>query len=207
MTPGMLPLPGVFTVLCGPNGAGKSTWLRGFAGLAPGGVPRPREVAYLAQGARCEWGMSAREVIALGRLPHGDRDPAAIAAAAAAAGVTHLLDRRVDRISGGEQRKVMLARVLATEAGILLLDEPTNDLDPAAAHQIMRLLQAQARQGRMVVAVLHAVELALRYADMLWVMDNGVVTAAASPLEALPEAAKAFGMRFGSDPQPRLLPP
>jgi iron complex transport system ATP-binding protein len=97
--------------------------------------------------------------------------------------------------------------VLATNAAILLLDEPTNDLDPAAAHAVMQMLQAQAREGRAVILVLHAVELALIYADRLLVMQQGAIIANARPLEALPMAAKAFGLPFGPDPMPRLLPP
>ena len=203
----MTPQPGQLAVICGPNGAGKTTLLKCLAGLAPGGTPRPREIAYLPQGARCEWGMTVEEVVTLGRLPHNDRDSRAIAAAIAATGIAPLLGRRIDQISGGEQRRTMLARVLATEAPALLLDEPTNDLDPAAAHAIMALLRGQARAGRAVLLVLHAVELALHYADRLLVMENGAIVADAAPLAAFPAAARAFGLAYSLDPTPRLLPP
>jgi len=203
----MISAPGQIAVICGPNGAGKTTLLKSLAGLGPGGVPRPREVAYLPQGAQSESGMRVEEIVALGRLPHGDRDPSAIAAAIAATEIAPLLGRRIDQISGGERRRVMLARVLATQAPTLLLDEPTNDLDPAAAHAIMRLLQGEARAGRAVLMVLHAVELALHYADRLLVMQNGAIIADAAPLEAFPIAAQAFGLEYSLDPMPRLLPP
>jgi len=203
----MTPVAGQLAVICGPNGAGKTTLLKAMAGLAPGGTPRPRDVAYLPQGAASEWGLLVEEVVALGRLPHGDRDARAIAAAVGATGVSGLLGRRVDRLSGGEQRRVMLARVLATEAGVLLLDEPTNDLDPAAAHAVMRLLREQAAGGRAVVLVLHAVELALHYADRLVVMRGGAIIADAAPLEAFPVAAVAFGLEYAMEPVPRFLVP
>jgi len=203
----LTPLLSQLAVICGPNGAGKTTLLKRLAGLAPGGAPRPKDIAYLPQGARAEWGMTVEQIVALGRLPHGDRDPRAIKDAIEATSIGALLGRRIDRLSGGEQRRVMIARVLATEAPTMLLDEPTNDLDPAAAHGIMRLLQSQARSGRAVVLVLHAVDLAHRYADRLLVMKDGAIIADGPPHETLPAAAAAFGMSYGLDPMPRLLSP
>jgi iron complex transport system ATP-binding protein len=114
---------------------------------------------------------------------------------------------RVDRISGGEARRAMLARAFATEPDVFLLDEPTADLDPAASHAIMRLLRTTADAGRTVVVVLHALDLALRYAHRVVVLAGGRVTADLPASEALPAAAAAFGLKFGLDPEPRLLPP
>jgi iron complex transport system ATP-binding protein len=200
--------PGEMVALCGPNGAGKSTLLQALAGLLPeGNRPEPRRVAYLPQGARCAWGLTVAEVAALGRLPHGDAARAPIERAIAACGLVALRDARVDRISGGEARRAMLARVLATEADVLLLDEPTADLDPAAAHAIMALLAALAREGATVVVVLHALDLALRHAGRLVVLDRGRIVADAAPAVALPVAAAVFGLPWGVDPTPRLLPP
>jgi iron complex transport system ATP-binding protein len=199
---------GEMVALCGPNGAGKSTLLRALAGLLPEGrAPDPRHVAYLPQGARCAWGMTVAEVAALGRIPHRDTDPAPVERALRACGLEGLRDSRVDRISGGQARRAMLARVLATEPRIVLLDEPTADLDPAASHEIMALLRATARQGGCVLAVLHALDLAVRYADRLVVLAGGRIVADAAPAEALPAAAAAFGLPWGIDATPRLLPP
>jgi iron complex transport system ATP-binding protein len=100
----------------------------------------------------------------------------------------------------------MLARVLAGEPDVLLLDEPTADLDPAAAFAAMDLLRATARQGRTVIAVLHALDLAMRYADRMVVLAGGRVIADGPPVEVLAIAASAFGLPFGPDPMPRLLP-
>jgi iron complex transport system ATP-binding protein len=199
--------PGELVAVCGPNGAGKSTLLRALAGLLPGTPPRdPRRVAYLPQGARCAWALTVAQVAALGRIPHGDSAEAPVTHALQSCGILALRDRRVDRISGGEARRAMLARAFATEPDLLLLDEPTADLDPAAAHAIMRLLRDTAASGRAVVVVQHAIDLAIRYADRMLVLHAGRIAADLPARDALPAAAAAFGLPFGLDPEPRLLP-
>ncbi|MGH7051965.1 MAG: ABC transporter ATP-binding protein [Acetobacteraceae bacterium] len=199
--------PGRLTVLVGPNGAGKSTLLKALCGILPGTAkPDPRRVAYLAQGARAAWGLTVEEIAFLGRIPHGDRKRAPVERALAAAGIAALAGKRIDRLSGGEARRAMLARVFATEPEVMLLDEPTADLDPRAAFSIMQQLAEIAASGRTVVVVLHAIELALRYADRLVVLDRGRITGDGAPLAALPAAAAAFGLAFGHDGLPHLLP-
>ncbi len=198
---------GEFVALCGPNGAGKTTMLKALAGLLPGGTPQPRDRAYVEQGARSAWGLTVREVAALGRVPHGDRDPAPVERALAVCGLADLAERRIDRLSGGQARRAMLARALATEPAILLLDEPASDLDPAAAHAIMALLAAFAAKGGLVIAVLHAIELALRYTSRMVVLEAGRIVADSAPLAALPEAARCFGLAWGVSAAPGLLPP
>lgn len=195
---------GEFVALCGPNGAGKTTLLRSLAGLLTGGRPDPRRVAYLEQGASCAWGLTVRQVAALGRMPHGDANAAEIDRALAACGVLALADRRVDRISGGEARRAMLARAFATGPETLLLDEPVADLDPAAAHQIMRLLAAFSSRGGSVVAVLHALDLAASYVSRLVVVQAGRIVADGVPSAALPRAAQAFGMELQAGARPLL---
>jgi iron complex transport system ATP-binding protein len=200
--------PGELVALCGPNGAGKSTLLRALAGLLPATPARnPRHVAWLPQDARCSWGLIVEQVAALGRIPHRDQATAPVTRALRLCGIEALRMARVDRISGGEARRAMLARAFATDPEVFLLDEPTADLDPAAAHAIMRLLRATADGGRAVVVVLHALDLALRYANRVVVLADGRVTADLPADRALPAAAAAFGLPFGADPTPRLLPP
>lgn len=198
---------GELVAVVGPNGAGKSTLLRALAGLLPGGAPEPRRVGWLPQGARCAWGMTVAEVVALGRIPHGDGDAGVVEAAIAACGLEALRGARIDRLSGGQQRRAMLARVLAGEPAVLLLDEPTADLDPAAAHEVMGLLRTRAEAGGCVVAVLHDVALALHHATRMVVVRDGQIAADAAPGAALAAAAEAFGLPFGVDHRPRLLPP
>jgi len=199
---------GEMLALCGPNGAGKSTLLRALAGLTPNSPQAdPRRAAYLEQGARCSWGLTVGEVAALGRIPHRDTARQPVDRALDLCGIAGLRDRRVDRISGGQARRAMLARIYATEPDMLLLDEPTADLDPAASHEIMALLRDTARQGRAVVIVLHALDLALRYADRVAVLREGRLLGATAAADALPMAAAALGLPYGIDPTPRLLPP
>ncbi|MGH7104745.1 MAG: ABC transporter ATP-binding protein [Acetobacteraceae bacterium] len=198
---------GRLTVLVGPNGAGKSTLLKALCGILPGTAkPDPRRVAYLAQGARAAWGLTVEEIAFLGRIPHGDRKREPVERALATAGIVALAGKRVDRLSGGEARRAMLARIFATEPEVMLLDEPTADLDPRAAFRIMQQLTEIAASGRTVVVVLHAIDLALRYADRLVVLNDGRITGDGAPLATLPAAAAAFGLAFGPDDLPHLLP-
>jgi len=200
--------PGELVALCGPNGAGKSTLLRALAGLLPDAPARdPRRVAWLTQGARSTWGLTVEQVAALGRIPHRDVAATVVTRALQICGIEALRHARIDRISGGEARRAMLARVFATEPEVFLLDEPTADLDPAASHAIMRLLRGTADAGRTVIVVLHAIDLALRYAHRVVVLADGRVGADLPAGEALPAAAQAFGLPIGVDPTPRLLPP
>jgi iron complex transport system ATP-binding protein len=200
--------PGEMVALCGPNGAGKSTLLRALAGLLPNTqVADARRVAWLPQGARSAWGLTVEQVAALGRIPHRDAATAPVTRALQLCGIEALRAARVDRISGGEARRAMLARPFATEPQVFLLDEPTADLDPAASHAVMRRLRETADAGRTVVVVLHALDLALRYAHRVVVLVDGRMTADLPADRALPAAAAAFGLPFGTDPTPRLLPP
>lgn len=199
---------GELVAICGPNGAGKSTLLRALAGLLPDTPARDsRRVAYLPQGARCAWGITVEQVAMLGRIPHRDGATVPVNDALEQCGIAHLRNARVDRISGGEARRTMLARAFATEPDVFLLDEPTADLDPTAAHAIMSLLCRTAESGRTVLVVLHALDLALRYAHRVLVLSNGRIAADLPASEALPAAAAAFSLPFGLDPAPRLLPP
>jgi len=197
---------GSLVAVCGPNGSGKTTLLRALAGLLPGARPRPVEVAYLPQGARCAWGLTVREVAALGGIPRGAISRAEAEAALAACGILALADRRIDQVSGGQARRAMLARVLAGRPCVLLLDEPVADLDPAASHAVMALLRRTAREGALVVVVLHALELAAEYADRLVVLQDGRKVADGPPAAALPAAAEAFGMTLAQGGQPLLRP-
>jgi iron complex transport system ATP-binding protein len=215
---------GAVTALAGPNGAGKSTLLAVLAGLlrpergtvrfdgaALATMPpseRARRIAWLEQGARAAWGLTVREVASLGRLPHGDTGEAEVAAALAACDLVPLADRRVDALSGGEARRAMLARVLATGADALLLDEPAADLDPAQGFALMRLLRAEAAKGRAVLVVLHDLALACRFADRIVLLADGAIAADGPPDAVMTEAAagRVFGVRIGIDDLPRVLP-
>jgi iron complex transport system ATP-binding protein len=208
---------GAFAVLAGPNGAGKSTLLAVLAGLlradagrvqAP--APLSSRIAWLAQRESSAWDMTAGELVALGRLPHGGADPdRRVAAALDACGIAALTSRRLSTMSGGEARRTLLARALAVGADVLLLDEPTAALDPAHAFAVLEILRREARAGRAVLAALHTPELALEHADRLLVLDQGRLVADGPPVATLPAAAAAYGLRLGHGPAmlPAASPP
>jgi iron complex transport system ATP-binding protein len=184
---------GTVTGIVGPNGAGKTSLLRAALGLLPltGGAVRiqgrdvkdwsrealARTIAYLPQGGDAHWPLPARELVALGRLPHRDRDARAIDAALDRADATEFSTRSTAELSAGERARVLLARALATEAPALLADEPAAYLDPAHQLRLMQLLRDEAKRGAAVVITLHDLSLASRHCDAIVVLDRGRVAA------------------------------
>ena len=187
-----------WTAIVGPNGAGKSTLLRALAGLLPHqagqvwlqGRPladwpareRARQIAWLAQQGQVQGDLSVRELVALGRLPHlglfgtpGPEDERCIDAAMLATECQAWAARPLQQLSGGERQRCLLARALAVRAPVLLLDEPTTHLDPPHQVAVVRLLQAQGKQGT-VVSVLHDLPLALQ-ADRVLLLRGGHIVA------------------------------
>jgi len=162
-----------------------------------------RSIAYLAQGAEAHWPMTARRLVALGRLPHrgafaqpGDADLALIDEALARCDAIAFAERRIDELSAGERARVLLARALATAAPILLADEPAAHLDPAHQIRLMELLREEAARGTAVGVTLHDLSLAARYCDEIVVVHQGVVVAQGMPEDALSDArlAQVFGV-------------
>jgi iron complex transport system ATP-binding protein len=202
--------PGHLVALVGPNGAGKTTLLRALAGLLPsdgaiqvGGEAlsslalreRAKRFAYLPQGHVVHWPLPARDIVALGRYPHGATDPArlspkdaeAVQRAMRAADVVEFSERRVTELSGGERSRVALARVLAVEAPVILADEPTASLDPRHQIDVMKSLRQAADGGILVIVVTHDLGLAARYADTVLVLSQGRLVAHGEPTLALSE--------------------
>ena len=200
--------PGCMLAVVGPNGAGKSTLCGVLAGdLTPaegnvevcGRTVRETKPAILArlrsmltQHTPIRFPFTAREVVMMGRHPHIRRwrSPSEIDFAAAedamkATQVMHLADRVYPTLSGGEQRRVSLARVLAQDTPVILLDEPTNALDIAHQQLIMSLCRRLADEGRAVLAVLHDLNLAAAFADKIMVISEGRVVAIGKPEEVL----------------------
>jgi iron complex transport system ATP-binding protein len=213
--------PGHLVALVGPNGAGKTTLLRALAGLVPsdgaievGGEAlsslalreRARRFAYLPQGHIVHWPLPARDIVALGRYPHGATDPArlspkdtdAVLRAMRATDVTEFSDRRVTELSGGERSRVALARVLAVEAPVILADEPTSSLDPRHQIDVMKTLRAAADQDTLVIVVTHDLGLAARFADTILVLSDGRLVSQGAPADALSEQVMADVFRISA---------
>ncbi|MGC4108754.1 MAG: heme ABC transporter ATP-binding protein [Thermomicrobiales bacterium] len=202
---------GEVIALVGPNGAGKSTLMAAIAGdLAPSagsirmfgrelGAWSPGELArfraVLPQQTILQFGFTAREVVAMGRapLPPEDRrqDDEAIAFALSETEALHLAERRFPTLSGGEQTRVSLARVLAQETRIILLDEPTAALDIRHQQLVMQRARALADRGKTVVAILHDLNLAMTHADRIAVLANGTIRACGTPWDVAVEGLLA----------------
>jgi heme transport system ATP-binding protein len=192
--------PGEVLVLVGPNGAGKSTLLRVLAGdIVPAsgrvlldGKPvheyHPRELArrraVLPQQTVVQFGFSAREIVEMGRGERrGEGDDAIVTRSLDRTDTLHLAERIYPSLSGGEQARVTLSRVLAQEAPILLLDEPTASLDLHHQQMVMEVARELAASGARVVAILHDLNLAASYADRIGLLREGRLTAIGTPWE------------------------
>jgi iron complex transport system ATP-binding protein len=218
-----------FTVIVGPNACGKSTLLRALSRMlqpAAGTVlldgqdiatlrakALARTLGLLPQSSIAPDGISVAELVARGRYPHqgllrqwSKEDERVVDEAMAATGVADLADRIVDELSGGQRQRVWIAMALAQQTPLLLLDEPTTYLD--IAHQI-EILDLCARlheeEGRTLVAVLHDLNHAARYADHLIAMRDGQVVAVGAPRDIVTAqlVEEVFGLpcRVIDDPE------
>ncbi len=210
--------PGELTAICGPNGAGKTTLLRALAGLEsaslePGTVtvgetplaalaPRTRAqaIGYLPQHAEPAWNLSAEALVRLGRLPHrtsAAQDTAAVHAALAALGCSHLAQRGIRTLSGGERARVLLARVLAGSPRWILADEPLASLDLAHAAALLTHFRTLAEGAIGVLLVVHSLAHAMNHAARVVVLHQGRIAADGPPSEALSEAVieQVWGVR------------
>ena len=203
---------GEVVAIVGPNGAGKSTLLRVLAGLlrpASGQVlldgrdigtlgrrEIARRIAVVPQIFDTLFPFTVREIVALGRTARlgafgraSATDARAVDEAMTALELEALASRRVDRISGGERQRAVLAMAIAQEPVVLLLDEPTVHLDPARQIRTLSLLRALATErGLAIVAVVHDLNLAAAIATRVVILSDGCIVRDAAPREALDDA-------------------
>ncbi len=203
---------GDFVAVIGPNGAGKSTLLSVLAGLLvpdSGNVNlddravldlKPRELAraraFLPQNPRCDWPLPVHRLVGLGLTPmlpaFGDfsvADVTRIDSALAACDLSAQRDQPVTTLSGGELARAMLARALVADPAVLIVDEPLTGLDPRHAQDAARRLQQlAAAQGKLVIASIHDLNIALRRASRVWALRAGRLVAVGAPAEVIQPA-------------------
>ena len=194
--------------LIGPNGAGKSTLMRAALGLIPaegrsslaalGPGARALRAAWLPQTREIAWPLSVEAVVTLGRTPHRRRaaplsaaDCRAVEAALRRMELIELRTRPATELSGGEQARVLIARVLAQETPLILADEPTAALDPAHQIATLELFRSLAEEGRAVLVSLHDLGLAARWCTRLVLLDRGRIVADGAPRAVLTPARLA----------------
>ncbi len=213
----------------GPNGAGKTTLLRCMNGaLKPdsgdvylggdrlrslGRDEVARQVATLPQDTSISFDFTVEEVVRMGRHPWTPRfgtdpEPEKVDDAMERVDVQRFADRPIDDVSGGERQRVLLARCLAQDASTLLLDEPTASLDVHRAVEVMETVRGLVDDGHTVVAALHGLDLAARYADRLALLDDGDLRIIGEPSEVIDSAVleEVYGGRVAaeSDGLPRV---
>lgn len=208
--------------LIGPNGAGKTTLLRCLTGAVEpdsGAVALDgrdvsemsreavaRRVATLPQDTSVSFDFTVEQVVEMGRHPWtprfgSDPDPGAVDTAMETADVERFAERSVADVSGGERQRVLLARCLAQQTDTLLLDEPTASLDLHREIEIMEMVRDLVDDGRAVVAALHDLDLAARYADRIALIDDGTLRRTGPPSEVLDSEVveDAYGGRVSVD--------
>jgi len=222
---------GEMVAIVGPNGSGKSTLLRGLARLHRpvrgtvllgetdirdiGARDVARILAILPQSPEAGLDLTVRELVWRGRYPHQGilqratrADYDAVEWAIEAADVGPLADRPLGSLSGGERQRAWIALALAQQPRVLLLDEPTSFLDIQHQIEVMHLLRRLNQEGMTVVAVLHDLILAARFADRIIALHHGRIEFDGPPMRVLEAQAleRVFGvpMMTITDPVTRM---
>ena len=221
-----------FTVIIGANGCGKSTLLRALARvLKPAGgcvlldgkkiseYPSrhvARTIGLLPQAPITPDGITVAELVSRGRFPHqgalrreSPEDRAVIERCLGETSLTELKHRPVSTLSGGQRQRAWIAMALAQDTELLLLDEPTTYLDLTHQIDVLDLCARLHAAGRTVVAVLHDLNQAARYASHMIVLREGAVIAQGPPGDVITAetVAEAFGLRARIFPDPETGTP
>ena len=195
---------GRMTVVIGPNGCGKSTLLKAVCGLLPSAgeilldgvsIPalssreRARLISFLPQN-RPVPEITAERLVLHGRFPwvgyprrYRQEDREEAKRAMEQLGIGHLRERYLPELSGGERQKVYLAMLLAQQTRVILMDEPTASLDIANKFELMEIARKLVDQGKTILLVLHDLDLAMQYADLVAVMEEGRICRSGTPEE------------------------
>ena len=192
----------------GPNGSGKTTLLRALLGLVPlengavlvDGLPvgqwsrraLAQTVGVVGQQEEAVFPLRVAETVMLGRYARlgplgapGAEDHAAVRTALERCDILGLAERSVDSLSGGEWKRVRIARALAQEPRALVLDEPTASLDVRHEMELLELVRQLVDGGLAGLVITHHLNLAARFAHRILLLDRGVVVAAGTPVEVL----------------------
>lgn len=205
--------PGKLSMIIGPNGSGKSTLLKIISNEIvnySGAVHYDKKLltkkdklsiskvrAVLSQESELSFPLTAGEVVMMGRYPHfgfkpSVKDKTICSEALQRMNIEKLKERNYLTLSGGEKQRVHFARVLAQiweqpedKYRYLLLDEPIASLDLNYQHEFLRIAKEVALQNTVVLAVIHDINLALQYADLVMLLNNGKLVAAGPPAKVI----------------------
>ena len=193
--------PGRFYAVLGPNGSGKTTLLdlmcgfrtpesgRVILGNDPVASLARRRVAQnislVSQSYEINFPFLVKEVVMMGRHPHIDRfsrpshaDRRAVRQAMEMTGITHLENRHITELSGGEKQRCVFARALCQDAPVLLLDEAFSSMDIHHSFHLLGLVKrAVQEEKKTVIAVLHDINLAAGFCHEMVFLKNGQIAA------------------------------
>src|SRR6186997_1442269 len=204
--------------LLGPNGAGKSTTMRRLTAQA---IPDEGELEVLghrlpqdSKAARAECGVVpqldnldvtltvAQNLLVfahLYRVPRHERHQA-VERALEIANLGHRRDSKVDKLSGGMRRRLLIARALVHRPRLVLLDEPTVGLDPQVRQELWALIDALRSEGTTILMSTHYIEEAQRLADTVMIMSHGKAVAAGAPADLVAEYAGSTALEVYGPP-------
>ncbi len=211
---------GELLVLLGANGAGKTTFLRllaqqlkltsGNIALDGGDISQlskrklARQIALMPQYENRSSTLTVGEVVSLGRMPHSGwwaplskQDQERIQEALNVTGLTSLKQRSIQELSGGEWRRMTLARAIAQDASVLILDEPTAGLDLKYQYEVLDQVRRLTKQNQLVsVITMHDLNMAAMFADRIAILDKGKLLAIGKAEEVLTSdlIRQAFGV-------------
>ena len=202
---------GSLLAIIGPNGAGKSTLLKVIAGLLRpfagsvevlGGPPggQAKRIAYVPQAENVDWSfpVTVGDVVMMGRVPligplrsPSSLDKQAVHRALDTVGMQGSVDRQIGALSGGQRRRVFLARALAAGPDLYLLDEPVTGVDVTTQEELMDVLEAEAQAGRTVIATTHDLAFAAKRFHQAAFVNGRVIAAGPATLVMDPELLSA----------------